>query len=134
MQVLSLSGVPVGGKLGFVSELKRLRELDVSFTSTTDHDVEQLVDLVQLETLNLSSNPITCESLDNLLRLQSLKVLYLDGIKFSADELQILLRSRSLKTVYVRCNPAVTSSEVRRLSESNIQFVAGFDFREGSLL
>ena len=75
LEKLYLAGLDLSGTLGFVKNLTQLRQLDLSDSTTTDDDLEQLSGLSRLESLNLENTAVVGAGLHFLQDTQGLRSL-----------------------------------------------------------
>lgn len=103
LETLCLAGLNLAGALDFVTALPRLRYLDLSDSTMTDADLEQLSNLDQLESLNLENTAVMGPGLRYLKNTQRLRSLTLGGmgVEFATQPLAQLTGNRLLESLSV---------------------------------
>jgi hypothetical protein len=115
--VADQNGQITGQGLSELTQLKKLRHLDLLAHPVTDDGLEHLGELTQLESIDLRNTKTTDAGLRHLTRLTNLKNVALDNTQISDAGLNHLSKLPNLQSVTLR-RTNVTDAGVARFQEA----------------
>ncbi len=104
--------------LEIIGQLKTLELLDLDLTEITDSGLKNLIQLTQLRKLRLKDNPqLTNDCIAYLLDIEQLELIHIENTSITIDGLIKLLTQKELKTVILDCEFDNSIDELLSISE-----------------
>ncbi len=104
--------------LEIIGQLKTLELLDLDLTEITDSGLKNLIRLTQLRKLRLKDNPqLTNDCIAYLLDIEQLELIHIENTSITIDGLIKLLTQKELKTVILDCEFDNSIDELLSISE-----------------